>query len=84
LGKGVHAGSIGLKESSLRRTRGDSQVDFPKDNVQIGTQTINENRCKSFLESRDILSEHLDKDKDAYDELFWQEKILSILPAVYP
>lgn len=60
------------------------KADYAEDNAQIGTQTINKNRCKSFLESRDILSEHLDKDKDDYDETFWQEKILSILPAVYP
>ena len=51
--------------------------------IQIGTAGVNACRYESLLEAKKVLDNALRFRRDL-DESFWQEKILSILPAIYP
>lgn len=51
--------------------------------MQIGTAGVNACRHESLLEAREVLVDALRSQRNL-DESFWQEKILSILPAIYP
>lgn len=49
----------------------------------IGSQSINHYRYESLSEAKDVIEEALEHSQEL-NESFWQEKILSILPAIYP
>lgn len=49
----------------------------------IGSQSINHYRHESLSEAKDVIEEALERSQEL-DESFWQEKILSILPAIFP
>lgn len=54
-----------------------------KDSARIGTSYINACRYESLIQVSDTLETAL-KDKKRLDESYWQEEILSVLPAIYP
>ena len=51
--------------------------------MQIGTAGVNACRYESLSEAKKVLVDAL-RSQCNLDESFWQEKILSILPAIYP
>lgn len=61
----------------------DSQTKKNKLTPVIGSQSINYFRYESLFEAKEVIEEAL-KYSQEFDESFWQEKILSILPAIFP